>query len=301
MEDRRSSKSQLAICAILKPYTRKVVGLRSYLQFLEKSKSGRRLVTLITLLALVRIAITISQAFLVIQLVTDATSPDFTVEEATPALFALASTLVARSFVAFALERYSTRGGQFIRSEIRNSLLKRVTKDDPMTDASRGTDEISILVTQEISSLDPFFSRTLPQLLRAILIPVNILALIAIAISNVQSGNVFATVLVLLILAPEVYLPIRVLKMDSHILKKATEILQQVSQDLVTPMDEVLSDDVDEPAPSLGRVKEIRWTDCEVLHDQDGSATSNAPTKGDGAIFIMKYFAIGPSDLFDTP
>lgn len=253
---------------MLKPYTRKVVRLRTNLQLIKLSKSGPQFVTYIFSLALLRSVIIIGQVLLLLRLITHTT-----LEGAITTLSALALTLAIQSLIAFMSERYSIRGGHSIQREIRQSLLARAAQDDQIATINQNPDEISSLLTDGISNLENFYQRSLSQLIRVILIPLIIVAMIVIGVLNADFASGFAIILILLILAPEIFLPIRALIRDSHLVNQSITTLQRVSTVLTTPSTTAAPDDTDEPAPSLGRVKEIRWTDGEVVHGEELSVT----------------------------
>lgn len=97
---------------------------------------------------------------------------------------------------------------------------------------------------------------------------------VEIGIRLVNGGLSLSIGLVILILAPEVYWPIRNVAAQFHASADGVEASKKIFEVLDTKFesDEELVEG-DEKLKSMGRIKEIRWTDGEVSYTEDRSVT----------------------------
>jgi thiol reductant ABC exporter CydD subunit len=92
-------------------------------------------------------------------------------------LVALAATVAGRAVLAWAQEAASHRAAVAVKTELRGRLLAHVARLGPawlQGPAGRAA-EVTTLTTRGLDALDPYFSRYLPQLALAALVPVAIL------------------------------------------------------------------------------------------------------------------------------
>ena len=90
----------------------------------------------------------------------------------TPTLGRLALVVVARAGVAWAQEVAATRAAAAVKSQLRGRLLERITR--PGAQPTRAG-EVITLVVSGLDALDAYFSRYLPQLVLAGLVPAIVL------------------------------------------------------------------------------------------------------------------------------
>lgn len=101
---------------------------------------------------------------------------------------------------------------------------------------------------------------------------------VEIGIRLVNGGLSLSIGLVILILAPEVYWPIRNVAAQFHASADGVEASKKIFEVLDARFD-TTSEEVqeghegEEKLKSLGRIKEIRWTDGEVVYNEDRSVT----------------------------
>lgn len=275
----------------LNPYTRKVRSLRSALRLLKITKSGRRFLILIASLKTFRGIVIISQALLLTRIIVDDARGSFSLSGMTPEILMLSATWILQSLVAFTEERFAVKNGQRIRRELRQTLLERIAQDDLTIKRERSAEEISLLVTRGIAELGPFFSRVLPNLVRAVLTPLVITIAIALGNRLVAGSITSTTALLILILTPKIYLSIRDLTQDWHLVERSLERSLNVLSILESPLKPTETEDHEESLTSLGRIKEIRWTDAEVIHDEDCSVTFRWGIASGGKMTLI----MGPS------
>jgi ATP-binding cassette subfamily C protein CydCD len=94
-------------------------------------------------------------------------------------LVALLLVVAARAALAWASERAAHRSSASVKSELRSRAAERVAKLGPAGLKGRDTGRISVLMTTGIDALDGYFSRYLPQLFLAVIVPVAIVAVVA--------------------------------------------------------------------------------------------------------------------------
>jgi ATP-binding cassette, subfamily C, bacterial CydCD len=81
--------------------------------------------------------------------------------------------------LAWAAERAAHRSSASVKSELRLLAAQRVAALGPAGLEGRDTGRISVLMTTGIDALDGYFSRYLPQLFLAVIVPVVIVAVVA--------------------------------------------------------------------------------------------------------------------------
>jgi thiol reductant ABC exporter CydD subunit len=93
-----------------------------------------------------------------------------------PTLLALAGVLAGRAVLAWAQEVAAHRTAAGVKTELRGRLLAHVVALGPGRLTTRRTGELSTLATRGIDALDGYFSRYLPQLVLAAIVPLVLLA-----------------------------------------------------------------------------------------------------------------------------
>jgi ATP-binding cassette, subfamily C, bacterial CydCD len=96
-------------------------------------------------------------------------------------VLALAVVVTGRAGVAWATEAASYRASAAVKSELRRRLLTRAVQLGPRWLAGGRTAELTELATEGINALDGYFSRYLPQLVLAVIVPVAVLVRIGLA------------------------------------------------------------------------------------------------------------------------
>ena len=71
-----------------------------------------------------------------------------------------------KSLLALIYEQSSARIGISIRSQLREKAMQQINKNGARLVARFGTANISLVLTRGINSLDPYFSKFLPQLFK---------------------------------------------------------------------------------------------------------------------------------------
>ena len=112
-------------------------------------------------------------------------------------VLALAAVLAGRALIAWATEATSCRASAAVKSQLRRQVLARAAALGPRWLAGRRSAELTTLATEGIDALDGYFSKYLPQLILAVIVPVAVL--IRVGAADLLSG---VTILVTLPLIP---------------------------------------------------------------------------------------------------
>jgi ATP-binding cassette subfamily C protein CydCD len=83
----------------------------------------------------------------------------------------LAAAVVVRSLLAWATESTAARAAAGAKEELRAALLDRALERGPEWIAARGTAELAVLATRGLDALDAYFTKYLPALVTAVVVP----------------------------------------------------------------------------------------------------------------------------------
>lgn len=118
----------------------------------------------------------IAQAMLVAEVVVGAFQHGLAVAELRTPLMLLAAVAVGRGLVSWLTELAAHRASAAVKSELRGRLLERATALGPGWLSGQRTGSLVALATRGVDALDDYFSRYLPQLGLAVVVPVAVLA-----------------------------------------------------------------------------------------------------------------------------
>ncbi|WP_333735980.1 thiol reductant ABC exporter subunit CydD [Streptomyces sp. IBSBF 2806] len=121
-------------------------------------------------------ALVIAQAMLIAEAVVGAFQHGMSVAELSTPLLLLAAVAVGRALVAWLTELAAHRASAAVKSELRGRLLERAAALGPGWLSGQRTGSLVALVTRGVDALDDYFSRYLPQLGLAVVVPVAVLA-----------------------------------------------------------------------------------------------------------------------------
>jgi ATP-binding cassette subfamily C protein CydCD len=86
-------------------------------------------------------------------------------------LAVLAGAVVARGLLAWATESVAARAAAGAKEELRAALLDRALERGPEWITARGPAELTVLATKGLDALDAYFTRYLPALVTAVVVP----------------------------------------------------------------------------------------------------------------------------------
>ena len=96
-------------------------------------------------------------------------------------LAALLVVVAARAAVSYAGEVTALRAAATVKSRLRRALTARSLQLGPLWLGGQRAGEITTLSTRGLDGLDSYFARYLPQLVLAVLVPIAVLARVAVA------------------------------------------------------------------------------------------------------------------------
>lgn len=147
-------------------------------RLLRYARATRAYLAVCVALGVLTAGLVIAQAWLLARLVTGAFQQGEGLADLAGPMAALAAVLVARAGVAWGTELAAHRASARAKSQLRTALLARAGALGPAGLAERGTGRLATLATTGVDALDGYFSRYLPQVVLAVLVPTAILAVV---------------------------------------------------------------------------------------------------------------------------
>ncbi|MCF3128997.1 thiol reductant ABC exporter subunit CydD [Streptomyces olivochromogenes] len=145
-------------------------------RLLRYARATRLFLVAVVGLGAVGAGLVIAQAMLIADVVVGAFQHGQSVAELRTPLLLLAAVAVGRSVVAWLTELAAHRASAAVKSELRGRLLDRATALGPGWLSGQRTGSLVTLATRGVDALDDYFSRYLPQLGLAVVVPVAVLA-----------------------------------------------------------------------------------------------------------------------------
>ncbi|MCX4907097.1 thiol reductant ABC exporter subunit CydD [Streptomyces sp. NBC_00878] len=121
-------------------------------------------------------ALVIAQAMLIAEVVVGAFQHELSVAELRTPLLLLVAVASSRALVSWLTELAAHRASAAVKSELRRRLLERAGELGPGWLSGQRTGSLVALATRGVDALDDYFSRYLPQLGLAVVVPVAVLA-----------------------------------------------------------------------------------------------------------------------------
>ncbi|MFI1533871.1 thiol reductant ABC exporter subunit CydD [Streptomyces anandii] len=118
----------------------------------------------------------VAQAMLIAEVVVGAFQHHLTVAELRTPLLLLVAVALGRALVSWLTELAAHRAGAAVKSELRGRLLDRAAALGPGWLSGQRTGSLVALATRGVDALDDYFSRYLPQLGLAVVVPAAVLA-----------------------------------------------------------------------------------------------------------------------------
>ncbi|MDX5567456.1 thiol reductant ABC exporter subunit CydD [Streptomyces sp. ID05-04B] len=145
-------------------------------RLLRYARATRLFLVAVVGLGAVGAALVIAQAMLIAEAVVGAFQHGMTVAELRTPLVLLVAVATGRALVAWLTELAAHRASAAVKSELRGRLLERATALGPGWLTGQRTGSLVALATRGVDALDDYFSRYLPQLGLAVVVPVAVLA-----------------------------------------------------------------------------------------------------------------------------
>lgn len=145
-------------------------------RLLHYARATRGFLLAVVVLGVLGAGLVIAQAMLIAETVVGAFQHRMTVGELSASLLLLAAVACGRALVSWLTELAAHRASAAVKSELRGRLLDRATALGPGWLGGQRTGSLVSLATRGIDALDDDFSRYLPQLGLALVVPVAVLA-----------------------------------------------------------------------------------------------------------------------------
>ncbi|MFJ1809008.1 MULTISPECIES: thiol reductant ABC exporter subunit CydD [unclassified Streptomyces] len=145
-------------------------------RLLRYARATRLFLAAVVGLGVVGAALVIAQAMLIAEVVVGAFQYSLSLTELRTPLLLLVAVAAGRASVAWLTELAAHRASAAVKSELRGRLLERATALGPNWLSGRRTGSLVALATRGVDALDDYFSRYLPQLGLAVVVPVAVLA-----------------------------------------------------------------------------------------------------------------------------
>ncbi|MEU3890730.1 thiol reductant ABC exporter subunit CydD [Streptomyces sp. NPDC029041] len=145
-------------------------------RLLRYARATRVFLVAVVALGAVGASLVIAQAMLIAEVVVGAFQHRMAVSELGTPLVLLAGVAVGRALVGWLTELAAHRASAAVKSELRGRLLERSAELGPGWLSGQRTGSLVALATRGVDALDDYFSRYLPQLGLAVVVPVAVLA-----------------------------------------------------------------------------------------------------------------------------
>ncbi|MEU1331088.1 thiol reductant ABC exporter subunit CydD [Streptomyces sp. NPDC005865] len=145
-------------------------------RLLRYARATRFFLVAVVILGLLGAGLVVGQAMLVAEIVVGAFQKGHSVGDVGTPLVLLAAVAVGRGLVSWLTELAAHRASAAVKSELRGRLLERAGALGPGWLGGQRTGSLISLATRGVDALDDYFSRYLPQLGLAVVVPVAVLA-----------------------------------------------------------------------------------------------------------------------------
>ncbi|WP_405530302.1 thiol reductant ABC exporter subunit CydD [Streptomyces avidinii] len=145
-------------------------------RLLRYARSTRLFLGAVVALGLAGAGLVVGQAMLIAEIVVGAFEQGLDGRALRTPLLLLAAVAIGRGLIAWLTELAAHRAGAAVKSELRGRLLDRAAELGPGWLTGQRTGSLVSLATRGVDALDDYFSRYLPQLGLAVVVPVAVLA-----------------------------------------------------------------------------------------------------------------------------
>ncbi|MGC9378627.1 thiol reductant ABC exporter subunit CydD [Streptomyces sp. MH13] len=145
-------------------------------RLLRYARATRFFLAAVVVLGAVGAGLLVAQAMLIAEVVVSTFQSGMTAAELRAPLLLLVVVACGRALVGWLTELAAHRASAAVKSELRGRLLERATALGPGWLSGQRTGSLVALATRGVDALDDYFSRYLPQLGLAVVVPVAVLA-----------------------------------------------------------------------------------------------------------------------------
>ncbi|MFF3334227.1 thiol reductant ABC exporter subunit CydD [Streptomyces sp. NPDC002888] len=144
-------------------------------RLLRYARATRGFLAAVVVLGALGAGLVVAQAMLIAEAVVGAFQHGMSVPELRTPLLLLVAVAIGRALVAWLTELAAHRASAAVKSELRGRLLERAAALGPGWLSGQRTGSLVALATRGVDALDDYFSRYLPQLGLAVVVPVAVL------------------------------------------------------------------------------------------------------------------------------
>ncbi|KOU32854.1 ABC transporter [Streptomyces sp. WM6372] len=145
-------------------------------RLLRYARSTRLFLAAVVVLGLAGAGLVVGQAMLIAEIVVGAFEQGLDGDALRTPLLLLAAVALGRGLLAWLTELAAHRASAAVKSQLRGRLLDRAADLGPGWLSGQRTGSLVALATRGVDALDDYFSRYLPQLGLAVVVPVAVLA-----------------------------------------------------------------------------------------------------------------------------
>jgi ATP-binding cassette subfamily C protein CydCD len=146
---------------------------------LHYAHTTRRFIVLAIVVGGATALLVVAQAWLIATVVNDAFFHHGSLTSLREPLGFLLAVIAGRAVLAWATERAAHRASASAKSELRHSATEHIAALGPTGLEHQDNGRLTVLVTTGVDALDGYFSRYLPQLFLAVIVPITIIAVVA--------------------------------------------------------------------------------------------------------------------------
>ena len=144
-------------------------------RLIARTRAVRALLLWSAALGVATAALVVAQAWLLAELLSASFQDGASVHELRSPLLVLLGVVIARAVLAWWAELMAHRSGTRAKAELRMTLLRHVVALGPAWLARHRTAELESLGTRGLDALDGYFTRYLPQLVLAVVVPTAVI------------------------------------------------------------------------------------------------------------------------------
>ncbi|MGW0909231.1 thiol reductant ABC exporter subunit CydD [Streptomyces sp. NPDC002853] len=145
-------------------------------RLLRYARATRFFLAAVVALGVAGAGLVVAQAMLIAEIVVGAFQKGLALDDLRTPIILLVVVAAGRAFVAWLTELAAHRASAAVKSELRGRLLDRAGQLGPGWLSGQRTGSLVSLATRGVDALDDYFSRYLPQLGLAVVVPVAVLA-----------------------------------------------------------------------------------------------------------------------------
>jgi ATP-binding cassette subfamily C protein CydCD len=144
-------------------------------RLLRFARSTRGFIVLAVVLGVLTAILVIAQARLLSDVIVKVTSGGEGWDQVRTGVVLVAIVFAARAGITWLSEVAAVRASARAKAELREATLEHILALGPASDAAKDPGALASLVTRGIDALDGYYSRYLPQLILAIIVPIAVL------------------------------------------------------------------------------------------------------------------------------